>query len=531
MAKHLLFSWLLIAAVLVLTPPIFDGDAETARNYLNTIAQILATIFTLSISIVMVAIQMTASKYSHRILDFYLRFPYNVSLFSFYLLTIFHAIYLLSKLRELENGLVSKDMDKWISADLVLLVIGFIWLLVYLYAVMNLMKPGSIVAKIEKEYLTAYGRGDYKEALDRIEQIADIGKRSINDMDTMTAVRCVNNIADMLHNTRLPSAAQDKVLWYHERVVQQLRGIASISLRQRETAVSRAVLDEMYEMGIKYVECGSLKAAGVIVEGYTLIVLSSLAGQRQLGMIELVVQHIYEISITVVQRETDHEAVHEFVLTAFQHLQHIGRQVIKTELYGHSFVASHIVSSAFGRLLAVIIEKDGPIFPQGLVHELFNEYVALFKLLVQEGDVKDMLAITTWIREEMLPRKESGELVEQHLYLFILLVSTALYLQNKQVVTVLIRAIGKYFTPNRTILQQLLANRLQIRPLFDYQEPERYLLEMFVLWEGYSRYAAKFPEGPNRPLDEAPNILENRQEWTDLFDGLAPEQFLCSPST
>ncbi|GAX90465.1 DUF2254 family protein [Effusibacillus lacus] len=526
MALHLFFSWLLTGAVFVFTPPVFDGDAETARNYLNTIATILATIFTLSISIVMVAIQMTASKYTHRILDFYVRFPYNISLFSFYLLTIFHAIYMLSKMRELDNGLVSKQMDKWISADLVMLIVGFVWLLVYMYAVMKLMKPETIIGKIEKEYLISYNRGEYQEALSKIEQIADIGKRAVNDMDTMTAVRCVKNIADMLHNTRLPTAEQDKVLWYHKRIVEQLQGLASISFSQRETVVSGAILREMFEMGIKYVESGSLKAAGVIVEGYTMIVINSLAGQQQLNMIATVVSHIYDICCEVVRKGTDKEAVHGFVISAFHNLQEIGRQVIKSELHGHSFVARHVVSNAFGRLLAAIIEKDGPIFPHPLIYELFYEYVKLTKILFDSGDLKDVLTITTWMREEMLPNMGDRGVIHPYLYLFMLLSSTALYLQRKPVVTVLIRAIGKYFEPDAELLDQMNANRLDIRHLYDYQEPERYLTEVFLLWEGYYRYARKFPEGPKHALDVASRLLKNQGEWIDLFDGLSPGDFL-----
>ncbi|WP_018131547.1 DUF2254 family protein [Effusibacillus pohliae] len=526
MGLHLLFSWLLIGAILLFTPPVFDGDAETARNYLNTIAQILATIFTLSISIVMVAIQMTASKYSHRILDFYLRFPYNVSLFSFYLLTIFHAIYMLSKMRELHNGLISQAMDKWISADLVLLIVGCLWLLVYMYAVMKLMKPETIISKIEKEYLAAYNRGAYQEALDKIEQIADIGKRSINDMDTMTAIRCVKNIADMLHNTRFPTAEQDKVLWYHKRIVDQLQGLASLSFSRRETAVSGAILREMFEMGMKYVESGSLKAAGVIVEGYTLIVMNSLAGQQQMHMIAKVVQHIYDITCEVVRKSTDKEAVHGFVITAFRHLQEIGRQVAKSELHGHSFVAQHIVSNAFGCLLATIIEKDGPIFPHPLIYELFYEYVELTKLLFIRGDMKDVVAISTWMREEMLPNRSELYIIRPYLYLLLLLASTALYLQRTAIVTLLVRAVGKYFEPNRELLDHVLEHRLDIRHLYDYQEPQRYLTEVYLLWEGYYKYASQYPDGPRQALDVTPKLLASRAEWVDLFDGLPPEQFL-----
>jgi len=93
---HLFLSATIILLVFLFPPKVFSGDTDTARNYLNTIVSSLSTILALCISIILVAIQLTASNYTHRVLDFFVRLPYNASLFTFYLVTIMHSFFLMA---------------------------------------------------------------------------------------------------------------------------------------------------------------------------------------------------------------------------------------------------------------------------------------------------------------------------------------------------------------------------------------------------------------------------------------------------
>ncbi|GMA61803.1 DUF2254 family protein [Alicyclobacillus fastidiosus] len=100
---YLLVTGLVICLVFVRPPLVFQGDTDTARNYLNTIVSSLSTILALCISIILVAIQMTASNYTHRVLDFFVRLPYNASLFLVFFTTIMHSFLLMAKIREPER--------------------------------------------------------------------------------------------------------------------------------------------------------------------------------------------------------------------------------------------------------------------------------------------------------------------------------------------------------------------------------------------------------------------------------------------
>lgn len=520
---QLLLAWGLMILIFRFTPPFFSGDLETARGYLGTIASTLATILALSISVIMVAIQLTASKYTHRVLDFYVRFPFNASLLSFYFGTILHAIYLLSRISDHPGDQPPLWLDQGMSADLVLLLVCFMALLVYLYFVIQLLKPETIVQAIEREYLTAYRAGDYPGALDKVGQICDIAKKAVSEMDAVTAVFCVENIAEMMHQAKLPSEQADDALWYHERIIDQLVGIASISFKERELAVSGRILNELHEMGMRYAESGSLRAANRVIAAYALITRNNLIGQQMMNMVELAVEQIFAITCQVVKNRELNKDINSFVLQSFQSLGDIGKLVIKTETYGHNFVAKCIVSHTFGQLLSTLIGTEGKE-RMPLVKVLLFEYMKLAKRLILKSEAIDVVQITTWLRTATIPHREEPRRVYPYLYLFLLLASSALYMRRSDIVMLLVRAVGKYFAPDHRLLVELCQSRLEIRHFFDYHEPERYLIRVYVLWRAYHAYTLRYPRGPQRKIRLSRTV--EREEWRDLFDGLDPNEFL-----
>lgn len=480
---QLLLSTGLIILVLIMAPPVFSGDIETARNYLNTVAQTLATIFAISISIITVAIQMTASRYSHRVLDLYIRFPYNISLFVFYLFTIIHSVTMLSKLQQQPDGSISFALDKAISADLFLFMISILSLVIYMYAVMRFLKPEMIIAAIEKEYRHHYQHNRWEDALDRMEQIADIGKRSIADLDAITGIVAVEKITDLLHAYSVDD--QQQGLYFHQKAIDQLLGIASISFKLRETFVSTTILDEFHEMGQRYVDMGLPRMAALLIEKMTILIKTNLLGQQQTQMIEQAVVSMYQITGSVAGKYQNPKEMERFLMDTFRHLNEVTKYVMKTETYGYTFVARFVLSDTFGDLLATIIRHDGPVFSKPLITQLIHEYSKIVKRFAQESEIHDMVIVATWMREEMLSQRDDGKTVLSFLYLFVLINAISLYLGRRDLVILIIRAIGKYFYPFSPVFEELLEQRIEIRYLFDYQDPEPFIQEIQLVWQSY----------------------------------------------
>ncbi|MCL6453040.1 MAG: DUF2254 domain-containing protein [Alicyclobacillus sp.] len=319
---HLFFAGAVLTLVFAHPPALFSGDTDTARNYLNTIVSSLSTILALCISIILVAIQMTAGNYTARVLDFYVRLPYNVSLFLFYLGTIMHSFFLMAQIRDPVNEPLPPRLDVEMSSDLVMVAICFVSLLLYMYAVVQLLKPERIIELIRREYRRSCQRGRLGAALDSIEQICDIAKRAASFSDSVTGMRCVEVLRDIAHT--LPEeglwrrAAGDgtgrmrvgrpvlagarargaQLDWpdLYRVVIDQWTEIAGVAVKERETAVVTAALDALAAFGAVCVESSDWLTAEWVVRAFRHLTFSCLLSDGHILQVENVVLRVYRMA-------------------------------------------------------------------------------------------------------------------------------------------------------------------------------------------------------------------------------------------
>ncbi|WP_273366338.1 DUF2254 family protein [Alicyclobacillus herbarius] len=299
---HLLLAALLIIAVFLYPPEIFSGDTDTARNYLNTIVSSLSTILALAISIILVAIQLAASNYTHRVLDFYVRLPYNASLFLLYLVTIMHSFVLMAKIRDPLRDPLPKALVPEMSADLVLVIICFVSMLVYMYAVVQLLKPERIIHLVIRDYQRACRKCNWHAALDNIEQICDIAKRAASASDSVTGMHCVEVMRDIGAELPLPRGEADPVVKVHENLVDQWVEIVGVSVKEKETGLVYAVLDALQAQGQLYIEGRFWPGAVVVIKAYRHLVFNHLLAEGQVFDIEQVAGRLYHLAFDAVSR-------------------------------------------------------------------------------------------------------------------------------------------------------------------------------------------------------------------------------------
>ncbi|QRF23788.1 DUF2254 domain-containing protein [Alicyclobacillus sp. TC] len=292
---HVFVSIIIISLVFLHPPTLFQGDTDTARNYLNTIVSSLSTILALCISIILVAIQLTASNYTHRVLDFYVRMPYNGSLFLIYLVTIMHSFFLMAQIHEPLRDPLSPQLQKEMSADLVLVLICFLSMLLYMYAVVQLLKPERIVALILRDYRRAVQRQRWRSALDNIEQICDIAKRAASVSDSVTGTYCLQRMLEAAQ--QLPLATEEEaIINVHQSYLDQWSEIIGVAVKERETGLLLASLEAMYQHGCDSVNAESWTIAERVVRTYKQLALGHLLPESQAFYVEPVVHYLYELS-------------------------------------------------------------------------------------------------------------------------------------------------------------------------------------------------------------------------------------------
>ncbi|MBX5435922.1 MAG: DUF2254 domain-containing protein [Alicyclobacillaceae bacterium] len=328
---HLVFAIAVILAVFLRPPMVFSGDTDTARNYLNTIVSSLSTILALCISIILVAIQLTASNYTHRVLDFFMRLPYNASLFTFYLVTIMHSFFLMAKIQDPVRDPLPRSLRPEMSADLVLVVICFISLLIYMYAVVQLLKPERIITLIVREYNRAIEKGRWRAALDNVEQICDIAKRAASVSDSVTGARCVAAMGRVARRLPLPESRDDPLLQVHQNVVDQWVEMVGVAVKERESSLLYGVLNALYRQGELYVRSATWPAAELVIKAYRHLVFSHLLCEEQVFYVRQVADKLYQLAWSGCRQG---ERGQLFCLRTWRIIREIGESAFATQPAG-----------------------------------------------------------------------------------------------------------------------------------------------------------------------------------------------------
>lgn len=387
---HLLFAALVTVVVFLHSPSIFSGDTDTARNYLNTIVSSLSTILALCISIILVAIQMTAGNYTHRVLDFYVRLPYNVSLFFFYIATIMHSLFLMAKIRDPLNDPLPRDLSREMSADLVLVVICFLSLLLYMHAVVQLLKPERIILLIDREYNRAFARGRLRRALDSVEQICDIAKRAASFSDSITGMHCLTVMSRIAARLPLPANEDDPLLSVHSNIVDQWVEIVGVAVKERDTAILTGVLNALSKQAVVYVEGEAWRGAELIIRAYRHLTAGHLLAEGHGYYIERVVERLYEIAALSAQKGPRGQT---FALRTWQVARAIGTSAVSTSpASAFTSMEGFLMFEAFGPTLERL---EDPVQQM----EALASYFQLWKAFVKHASTGDVARWAAWWRQ------------------------------------------------------------------------------------------------------------------------------------
>ena len=171
---------------------------DSARYMLSTIVQSEAAIFALIVSLSLVAVQLSASSFSSRIIEIFKKSPDVWTLILIYIFLIIYGVAIL-KLIEPNEEIIS-DFEYYISLDYRLGVFAFLALIPYIWNILDLLKPSNIIdklsEKITKERILSIDRfGDKNDA---IQPITDIIISSLMRYDESTVIYGLNAIGSKL---------------------------------------------------------------------------------------------------------------------------------------------------------------------------------------------------------------------------------------------------------------------------------------------------------------------------------------------
>ncbi|MBH24965.1 MAG: hypothetical protein CMH57_11020 [Myxococcales bacterium] len=169
---------------------------------LGSLAEVLAAVLGLSLTVVAIVVQLASQRYSAKIVDLFMRDWTNVGVFSFMVVSCIYVV-LLPAFAGPEQALP----DITVGAGLVLAVVNFGLLLPYFGHVFAFLHPNNIITQIKT---TAYrslgrahlGRGELSAAqiqmAQAIERIADNCLAAITQSDRSLALHSIRTMEELI---------------------------------------------------------------------------------------------------------------------------------------------------------------------------------------------------------------------------------------------------------------------------------------------------------------------------------------------
>lgn len=186
---YLFLAVIIFSHIVVLLANInfFHTDIHNAREMLGVLFESQATIIALVITLTLVAVQLTASEYSPRVIGIFRKDPYMWTLFVLYGISMLYDLILLKLVEEGEKevvnqsviwsyGPVSISFEWLVSSALLFGTFTFFALIPFILHTIDLLKPKNIINQLANE-ITKDKFLNSKE--DPILPIVDIIRRSI----------------------------------------------------------------------------------------------------------------------------------------------------------------------------------------------------------------------------------------------------------------------------------------------------------------------------------------------------------------
>ncbi len=175
---------------------------DTANGLLFNAADIVAGLLGVSITVSAIVVQLAATRYNHRITWLFLREPFNITVWSLYLLTVLQCVWVAVSR---DTGEAAHVPGAAVGITLVLVSVCLLLLLPYFVFVFRFLSPLSIIVKIKGYAYRCIQRAQRApsaaakgEVLDAIDQIQDVARSATEQSDRSVAMACIDALHDLL---------------------------------------------------------------------------------------------------------------------------------------------------------------------------------------------------------------------------------------------------------------------------------------------------------------------------------------------
>jgi hypothetical protein len=178
---------------------LFKFDIDTLQNALGNMAQTVAAVLGIVITVVSIVVQLAATRYTPRIAEMFFRDRTNLAVMAFFVVACINAVWVSVSVERNFLPRVS------IVFTMALVTTSLLMMVPYFAYVFDFLDPDSVVGRIQKQAVaaaTGYHEGEHAEGQRRavvgVEQLSDIAVNAVAQKDKAISAGAVNAVKDLL---------------------------------------------------------------------------------------------------------------------------------------------------------------------------------------------------------------------------------------------------------------------------------------------------------------------------------------------
>ncbi len=375
---------------------LFTFDPDTLQNALGNLAQIIAAVLGIAITVVSIVVQLAATRYTPRVADMFFRDRTNLAVMGFFVVACIDAVWV--------SLSVSRDYVPvaTVVATVAIVTASLLALIPYFAYVFDFLDPEKVIARIGQQTLqNALGRhaeADLEtrqgQTVTSMEQLADIAVNALTQKDKVIASDAISALRrviveylprksslsaawfeigpELRDNPDLVALAPDSVrdlanarIWLEWKGLRQLRGVFDEALKSMPQMAHVVAIETRYigEAALVSLDQAVLSLTVKFMNTY----LRAALNARDVGTAYNVLNQYRQLA-EVLLRARDPQAVAQLAQIAahfkyYAQLAHGMGLGFVTETAAYDLgalceLASQIDSSAQDRLLATFLEID-----------------------------------------------------------------------------------------------------------------------------------------------------------------------------
>jgi uncharacterized membrane protein len=231
---------------------LFQTEPNSARYMLSALVQCQAAIVAIVITLTLIAVQITASAYSPRVVDAFRNNRDMRILLGSYAISIFYGLIVLKLIKGIEGEVLNQRVtlpfyhnsipfEYFVSFALWLGAFSFAALFPYILRIIDLLKPANIIQRLSGDitgdkisnYIVKSSKGDETSAVeDPIQPIVDIIYGALRKHDLETARKGLREIVELVIkviNTEEKEKKEGKISFYSGYICSHLQRVGKFA--------------------------------------------------------------------------------------------------------------------------------------------------------------------------------------------------------------------------------------------------------------------------------------------------------------